>query len=57
MNRPPVLDFGDEEPAPSNANVDASVLDEDAWEDATDELDVNSEMLYQSRSRSSMFDD
>jgi hypothetical protein len=37
VNRPPVLDSSERELAILNASVDAYVLDEDAWEDATDE--------------------
>ena len=54
MNRPPVS--SEKELAILNANVDASVLDEDAWEDATDESGVDCEMLCHSQWRSSTFD-
>jgi hypothetical protein len=54
MNRPPV--FSEKELAILNANVDASVLDEDAWEDATDESGVDREMLCHSQWCSSRFD-
>jgi hypothetical protein len=53
MSRPHVLDLGEKELAILNANVDASVLDEDAWEDATDESGVGYEMLCHSQWRSS----
>src|SRR6266851_4746966 len=56
MNQPPVLDSSEKELAILNANVDASVLDEDAWEDATDESGVDCEMLCHSQCRSSTFD-
>jgi hypothetical protein len=56
MNRPRVLDFSDRELAILNATVDASILDEDAWEDATDESGVDCEMLCHSQWRSSAFD-
>jgi hypothetical protein len=56
MNRPHVLDFSEKELAILNANVDASVLDEDAWEDATDESGVDCEMLCHSQWCSSTFD-
>ena len=56
MNRPHVLDSREEELAILNANVDASVLDEDAWEDATDESGVDCEMLCHSQWRSSTLD-
>jgi hypothetical protein len=56
MNRPYVLDSGEKELAILNAKVDASVLDEDAWEDATDESGVDREMLCHSRWCSSTFD-
>ena len=56
MNRPPVLDSSEKELAILNANVDASVLDEDAWEDATNESGVDREMLCHSQCRSSTFD-
>ena len=56
MSRPHVLDLGEKELAILNANVDASVLDEDAWEDATDESGVDREMLCHSQWRSSTLD-
>ena len=56
MNRPQALGFSEKEVAILNANVDASVPDEDAWEEATDESDFDREMLCQSRWRSSTFD-
>jgi hypothetical protein len=37
MNRPHVLDSSEAELAILNAKLDAAVLDEDTWEDATDE--------------------
>ena len=56
VNRPHVLDSGEEELAILNANLDASVLDEDTWEDATDEAGVDREMLRYSQWRSSTLD-
>ena len=56
MNRRHVLDFSEDELGLLNANLDASVLDEDAWEDATDESGVDCEMLCHSQWRSSTFD-
>jgi hypothetical protein len=56
MNRSHVLDSSEEELAILNANLDASVLDEDTWEDATDETGVDREMLCRSQWRSSMLD-
>ena len=56
MNRPHVLVSSEEELAMLNAKLDASVLDEDAWEDATDESGVDREMLCHSQYRSSTFD-
>jgi hypothetical protein len=56
MNRPQAPDLSEKEVAILNANVDASVLDEDAWEDATDESGVDREVLCHSRWRSSTFD-
>ena len=56
MNRPPVLDSSEKELAILNASVDGSVLDEDAWEDATDESGVDCEMLCHSQWCSSTFD-
>ena len=55
MNRPRALDFSERELAILDADVDASILDEDAWEDATDESDVDREMLCHSQWRSSAF--
>ena len=56
MNRSDELDFGEKGLAMLNANLDGSVLDEDAWEDATDESGVDCEMLCHSQRRSSTFD-
>jgi hypothetical protein len=56
MNRPHVLDSREEELATMNAKLDASVLDEDTWEDATDETGIDREMLCHSQWRSSMLD-
>jgi hypothetical protein len=56
MNRPRVLVSSEEEFAILNANVEASVLDEDAWDDATDETGVDREMLCHSQWRSSTLD-
>jgi len=56
MNRPHVVDFSEKELGILNASVDASVLDQDAWEDATDESGLDCEMLRRSQWRSSTFD-
>ena len=56
MNRPHVLDSREEELAMLNAKLDAYVLDEDTWEDATDEAGVDSETLRYSQWRSSTLD-
>ena len=56
MNRPHMLDFSEKELAALNASVDASILDEDAWEDATDESGVDRELFCHSQWRSSTFD-
>jgi len=56
MNRSRVLVSSEEDLAILNANVDASVLDEDAWDDATDETGVDREMLCHSQWRSSTLD-
>ena len=56
MNRPHVLDSSEEELAILNANLDASVLDEDTWADATDETGVDREMICHSQWRSSTLD-
>jgi hypothetical protein len=56
MNRPHVLDFSEDELGLLNANLDASVLDEDAWEEATHEAGVDREMFCHSQWRSSTFD-
>ena len=56
MNRAHALDFSEKELAILNATVDAPVLDEDAWEDATDELGVDCEMLCHLQRRLSTFD-
>jgi hypothetical protein len=56
MNRPHVLDSREEELAILNAKLDAYVLDEDTWADATDETGVDREMLCHSQWRSSTLD-
>jgi hypothetical protein len=56
MNRPRVFDSSEEELAILNAKLDAYVLDEDTWEDATDETGVDREMLCRSQWRSSTLD-
>ena len=56
MNRPHVLDSREEELAILNAKLDAYVLDEDTWEDATDETGIDREMLCHSQWRSSTLD-
>jgi hypothetical protein len=50
MNRLHVHDFSEKELV-LNAIVDAPILDEDAWEDATDESDFDCEVLCHSQSR------
>ena len=55
MNRTHVNDFGESELAALNAGAEVSfVLDEEAWEDAVDESNVDCEMLCQSQWRSSV---
>ena len=56
MNRPHALGFSEKELAILNANVDASVPDEDTWEDATDDAGIDREMLCHSQWRSSTLD-
>ena len=56
MNRAHALNFSEKELAILNARVDASVLDEDAWDEATDESGVDCEMLCHLQRRSSTFD-
>ena len=56
MNRAHALDFSEKELAILNARLDASVLDEDAWEDATDESGVDCEMPCYLQRHSSMLD-
>jgi hypothetical protein len=56
MNRANAADLSEEELAIPNASVDASCLDEDAWEAATDESDIDCEILRHSQRRSSTFD-
>ena len=56
MKRSHVLDSSEEELAILNAKLDAAVLDEDTWEDATDEAGVDREMLRFSQWRSSTLD-
>ena len=56
MNRPHALDFSEKELTIVNVRADAWVLDEDAWEDATDESGVDREMLCHFQRRSSTFD-
>jgi hypothetical protein len=56
MNRSHALGFSEKELAILNANVDAGVLDEDAWEDATNESGVDHEMLCHTQWRTSMLD-
>ena len=56
MNRAHALDFSDKELAILNARLEASVLDEDAWEDATDESGVDCEVLCPLQWRLSTFD-
>ena len=56
MNRPHVLDSREEELAILNAKLDAYVLDEDTWEDATDETGIDREMFRHSQRRSSTLD-
>ena len=56
MNRPHMLVSSEEDLAILNANLDASVLDEDTWADATDDTGVDREMLCHSQWRSSTLD-
>ena len=56
MNRPHVLVSSEEDLAILNAKLDASVLDEDTWADATDETGVDREMICYSQWRSSTLD-
>ena len=56
MNRPRVPDSREDELAAMNAKLDATILDQDAWEDATDQLGVDRELLGLSQWRSSMLD-
>ena len=56
MKRSHVLDSSEEELAIVNAKLDAAVLDEDTWGEATDETGVDREMLCRSQRRSSMLD-
>jgi hypothetical protein len=56
MNRPHVLVSSEEDLAILNAKLEASVLDEDTWADATDETGVDREMLCHSQWRSSTLD-
>jgi hypothetical protein len=56
MNRPRMLDFGENGLTASKANLDTYVLDEEAWEDATDEASVDCEILRHSHWRSSTLD-
>jgi len=45
MNRPRVPAFRDDEFAAMNARLDVAVLDQDAWEDATDQSGIDRTML------------
>ena len=57
MRRPHVIEFSEKELAALNANAERSfVVDEDDWEDATDESGVDCEMLCHSQWRSSTLD-
>jgi hypothetical protein len=56
MNRSPMLDSSEREMAAMSANLDAYVVDEDAWEDATDVSSVDCEILRHSQWRSSTLD-
>jgi hypothetical protein len=56
MSRPHMLDSGEEELAILNANDHVSVLDEDAWEDATEESGVDYERIRSAQWHSSTFD-
>jgi hypothetical protein len=56
MNGQRMLDFSQTEAAAMNANLDAYVLDEDGWEDATDESSVDCETFRHSQWRSSTLD-
>ncbi len=56
MNRSDELDRRHKGLTMLNANLDASILDEDAWEDATDVSGVDREMLSYSQRGFSTFD-
>jgi hypothetical protein len=56
MNRSDVRDSGEKELATPNANTDVAILDEDAWEDATNESGVDWEKLCDSHRRTSRLD-
>ena len=56
MNPSDVLDFGETDLVTLTTNIDAAILGEDAWEDATDESGVDCEMLCHSQWCSSTFD-
>ena len=57
MHRPHAIEFSEKDLAALNANAEASfVIDEDAWEDATDESGVDCEILCHSQWRASTFD-
>ena len=43
MNPSDVLDFGETDLVTLTTNIDAAILGEDAWEDATDESGVDLE--------------
>ena len=57
MHRPHAIEFSEKELVALNANAEASfVIDEDAWEDATDESGVDCDILCHSQWRASTFD-
>ena len=56
MNRPHVPAFREDEFVVMNARLDAIVLDQDAWEDATDQSGIDREMLGLSPWRPSILD-
>jgi hypothetical protein len=57
MHRPHAIEFSEKDLVALNANAEASfVIDEDAWEDATDESGVDCDVLCHSQWRASTFD-
>ena len=56
MNALHAADLSEEELVILNTNVDAFILDEDGWNDATDDSGVGREMHFPSQWRPSTFD-